>query len=144
MRKGRNVSFLPFLALLPFLPSFRTELPPKPQICYNNLMSRLPRLLSIGLLAFAPFTAHAFSMSVNTGINTSFANILSGVTAILLAGAAPVMLAVFMIGALFMTAAAGDEGRIKKGKDIMIGSLIGLFVILGSYGILRTVLFFIS
>lgn len=50
----------------------------------------------------------------------------------------------FLIGAIWMVAGAGKEDQRSKGKDIMIDSLKGLAIILGSYGILRSVLFLVS
>lgn len=54
-----------------------------------------------------------------------------------------VCVAIFILGAAFMVFSAGNDTPLQKGKGMMTGSLIGLTVIVGSYAIFRTVVFFL-
>jgi len=50
-------------------------------------------------------------------------------------------LAIFLVGAFIMTISAGKDTLYQRGRQIMIGSAIGLAVIVGSYGMYRTIIF---
>jgi hypothetical protein len=52
-----------------------------------------------------------------------------------------IALAVFLIGAFLMVISAGQDTLLQPAKRAMKGSLIGLAIIVGSYGIYRTVVF---
>ena len=54
-----------------------------------------------------------------------------------------VALMIFLVGAAFMVFSAGNDTPLQKGKGMMTGSLIGLVVIVSSYAIFRTVVFFL-
>lgn len=51
--------------------------------------------------------------------------------------------ALFLIGAFLYTASRGQDQWVQKGKDFMLGSVLGLMTVVGSYAILRTVYYFI-
>ncbi|MFH1443870.1 MAG: hypothetical protein ABIG34_00580 [Candidatus Peregrinibacteria bacterium] len=51
--------------------------------------------------------------------------------------------AVFVTGAFMFTISAGDEKRKSSGKNMMIGSLWALGIVLGAQAILRTVSYFV-
>jgi len=57
--------------------------------------------------------------------------------------ATAVCVAIFILGAAFMVFSAGNDTPLQKGKGMMTGSLIGLTIIVGSYAIFRTVVFFL-
>lgn len=74
-------------------------------------------------------------MDLNTfGINLT--NTLFGSAALICA-------AIFLIGTAFMIFSAGNDTLLQKGKGMMTGSLIALAIIVGAYGIWRTVVFII-
>jgi hypothetical protein len=52
--------------------------------------------------------------------------------------AASIALAVFVIGAFLMVISAGNDENLQRAKRAMKGSMIGLALITGSYGIYRT------
>lgn len=49
----------------------------------------------------------------------------------------------FLIGAFLTVLSRGKQDTVQKGKDLMLWSLVGLAVVLGSYGIVRTAFFFL-
>ncbi len=49
----------------------------------------------------------------------------------------------FLIGAFMIVLSGAKEDYKQKGKDLMIGSLMGIAVVLGAYAIWRTVLYII-
>lgn len=49
----------------------------------------------------------------------------------------------FLIGALYMVLSTGSPDRLGKGQKLMTESLIGLAIVLGAYGIMRTIYFLI-
>ena len=104
------------------------------------LRSRLPALLA-GILL--PLSAHARQLSVNLGSNLSVEAILTNIINYM-AGAIIFLASVmFVIGAFFITFSRGEADSVTKGKNFMIGSVIGMTIVLGSYAILRTVFYFI-
>ena len=64
--------------------------------------------------------------------------VLQNVVTFLLRMGVFVCITVFMLGAFYMVFSRGKEDLLQKGKDLMIGAVIGLAVILGAYGIIRT------
>lgn len=49
----------------------------------------------------------------------------------------------FTVGAFFVTFSRGDGDQLKRGKDLIIGAIIGMAVVLGSFSILRTIFYII-
>ncbi len=82
-------------------------------------------------------------MTVNTGVRASFPEIMTKIVSFLAVTSVMFTITLFLIGAFKMVMYGYNENKLKEGKDLMIGSLIGLCVILGSYGIIRTVLFLV-
>jgi hypothetical protein len=80
--------------------------------------------------------ARTFPVSIGTG--ATFNVIVGNFVKFLAMASLSVCGAVFMIGTLFVVISRGKEDQLQKGKDLMVGALIGLGVIGGSYGILRT------
>ena len=54
-----------------------------------------------------------------------------------------VISAMVIVGALFIVLSRGESEMVTKGKNLIIGSLIGAAVVLGAYSILRTVFYFV-
>jgi len=50
----------------------------------------------------------------------------------------------FLIGGIMMISAGGVESRYKKGKDILINTLIGLVIVLAAFAIVNTLMMFFA
>ncbi len=99
-----------------------------------------------GAFSIIPGRAHALAdrfIIVGTGIRIGFTQALGNLMGFLVTTMSGLAVCLFLVGALLMVASRGQEDQMKRGKDIMIGSLIGLAVVLGSYAIYRTVLYLI-
>ncbi len=81
------------------------------------------------------------SVYLTTGIRISFTQALQNLTGFLAGAIVSVTIVLFLVGAAYLVASHGKSEMVDKGKKIMIGSLIGMAVVLGAYAILRTVLF---
>lgn len=89
-------------------------------------------------LFFFPVHVQGRTLTVNVGTSLSFGAIASNLIGFLAVASGAICLAVFMVGTLFVVISRGKEDQLQKGKDLMVGALIGLAVILGSYAIIRT------
>jgi hypothetical protein len=69
--------------------------------------------------------------------------VLGNVINALFVSASAVCVSIFILGAGFMVFSAGNDTPLQRGKGMMTGSLIGLAIIVGSYAIFRTVVFFL-
>jgi hypothetical protein len=101
---------------------------------------RLVSLLGFGAF-LAPITASALydrSMVVQTGVRISIEQLFANVYGFAAASVVSITSVLFLIGASYLVASHGDSNMVDKGKKIMIGSLIGMGIVLGAYGILRT------
>lgn len=93
-------------------------------------------------LLLSASTASA-QVTVNIGTSLSWEGLTTNIINFLAASIGFVTVAIFIYGALLLTASGVHEEWRNKGKDIMIGSLVAMIVVLGAYAILRTVAFFI-
>ncbi len=103
-------------------------------------MSR--RLSLLGFPAFlVPATAAALTdrtMVINTGARIPIEQLFANVYGFAAASIVSVATVLFLVGATYLVASHGDSNMVDKGKKIMIGSLIGMGIVLGAYAILRT------
>ena len=99
----------------------------------------LPTLLR---LVLAVQTASA-QLTVNIGTVLSWEQLTGNIIDFLAASIGFLCVAIFIYGALLLTASGAHEEWKNKGKDIMIGSLVAMVIVLGAYAILRTVAFFV-
>ncbi len=114
-------------------------------LCYNTSMS-LSSMLHALWQAVVP-SAHAVfdSFTVTTwgyGDRT-WQDILGSIVNMLKSTITVAAVAVFVTGAFMFTISAGDEKRKSNGKNMMIGSLWALGIVLGAQAILRTVSYFV-
>lgn len=93
------------------------------------------------LLLWAP--AASAQLVVDIGTKLSWAQLTGNIIKFLAASIGFLCVAIFIYGALLLTASGAHEEWRNKGKDIMIGSLVAMVIVLGAYAILRTVAFFI-
>ena len=54
-----------------------------------------------------------------------------------------IALAIFLLGAFRMVISAGNDSSLQEAKGLMKGALIGIALIAGSFGIYRTVVFWL-
>ena len=130
----------------------------------SRLLPKLSRVMVIimtGLffVVTAPTTAvHAYNLQfdpsvgsvsnplqtyTNLGDNDPISIVLLIVnTALIFLGA--ITLILFIVAGFMWLTAAGAEEKITKAKDIMKGAVIGLVIIMGSYGIAQFVFYAIS
>ena len=73
----------------------------------------------------------------------SFLTILYNIINFLAITSSFLTIAIFILGALILTASRGKDDMVQWGKDLMTGSVIGFVVILSSYAMLRTVYYFL-
>lgn len=74
-----------------------------------------------------------FGGEASVTLSDLFANVVS----LLVGVAGPVLFVLFLYGAFLMIGGAGKEDWAKRGKSVMVGTLIGMGIIIGSYGIMR-------
>ena len=99
-------------------------------------------MLAVGLL-LSPVAFAQRTITLGLGVNSSFGEAIGNLIRFLAVVSIPVCTALFMLGAYLMVLSRGKEDQMKRGKDLMIGSLEGLAIILGSYGILRAFLYLV-
>ena len=95
---------------------------------------------------FAPAKAFALqqrSVILTTGIRIPFTQLLSNIIAFLAVSGVSACTLIFLLGAAELVISRGDQTKVDNGKKMMIGALVGLGFILGSYAIIRTTLFFL-
>lgn len=115
-------------------------------LVYVRVMKRwvsFSALYATLLMVLPELAAAQRSIVVNTGIRASIPQIMTKIVSFLAVTSVMFTITLFLIGAFKMVMYGYNENKLKEGKDLMIGSLIGLCVILGSYGILRTVLYLV-
>ena len=54
-----------------------------------------------------------------------------------------IAISIFLVGAFMMVISAGQDTLLQSGKRAMKGSLIGIAIVTGAYGIYRTVVFWL-
>jgi len=99
--------------------------------------------VGVVLAAHPPPPATAFFMDVCWG---GFACLTNAQVTVNLINAAFVSISflavtIFLVGALLWVLSAGNDTLIQRGKGMMELSLIGLALVVGSYGIYRTIVF---
>jgi hypothetical protein len=89
--------------------------------------------------------ASPIKVQIRTGIDTSVTilTILNGLVNIMLYWGGSISTAVFMLGAFTMVASAGNDEYLSMGKTMMKSAAMGLAIILGSWMMLSTMVYFI-
>lgn len=111
---------------------------------YNGVM--IPKVkiaLGMALWLLAP-AAVAQVVVVSTGVSSSIPQIVQGIVNILLQWSSFVATALFLMGAILMVGSGGNDATLSAGKKIMKAALIGLAIVLSSWLILSTAVFFIA
>lgn len=83
-------------------------------------------------------------ITIGTGVSSSIPSIVQGVVNTFLVWSAFIATAVFLIGAVSLVGSMGAEKWSAYGKSLMKAAVIGLAIVLGSWLIVSTVVFFLS
>lgn len=111
--------------------------------------SVLPLLLTLALM---PAKLHAQSagsytpqqLPVGVGTNLNFWQIIGNVSRFLAWAIIPIAIAMFVVGAVLIMLSGVKEDWRQRGKDFLIGSALGIIVVLGAYALFRTVNCFLT
>jgi hypothetical protein len=98
---------------------------------------------ALGLLSPLPAFAQR-TLIVGTGTSFTFWEIMQRIISYLAGAISTIALVMFVVGAFLITISGAKEEYRKMGKDLMIGAVLSLAVVLGAYAILRTVDYFLS
>jgi uncharacterized membrane protein len=94
----------------------------------------------------APIQAFALeerSVVLTTGIRIPFTELIQNVTGFLAVSISGICTLLFLVGASMLTVSVGDQTKKDNAKKLMISALGGLAIVLSSYAIIRTVLYFL-
>ncbi len=91
-----------------------------------------------------PSGSEAASLTIATGTSFTFWGIIERIIAYLAGAIAAVAMAMFTVGAFFVTISGAKEDYKQKGKDLMMGAILSLAVVFGAYAILRTIDYFLT
>lgn len=95
-----------------------------------NCPSGVPRCLCLGLMG--------------NGATYTFWTVTGNIITFLAQSIGFVAVAMFIVGALMIVLAGVKEENKQKGKDLMLGSVLSMGVVLGAYALLRVIDFFLS
>jgi hypothetical protein len=84
----------------------------------------------------------AFGIEAVTG-PLNVPTVISNILTVMLGTITLVCIAIFIAGAFFLTISAGDEQRKSLGKDLMIGAVIGIIIVVAAKAILQLAFFFV-
>jgi uncharacterized membrane protein len=94
--------------------------------------------------ALIPLTsAQGFTVTTWGYGDRTWQSILQSIVTMLKGTITMASVAVFVAGAFLFTISAGQPDRQSRGKNMMIGALIALGIVLGAQAILRTTSYFI-
>lgn len=83
------------------------------------------------------------SIVLGTGVRIPFIQVMANIYLFMAVSAVGICTVLFLIGAAQLTVSRGDQTKVDNGKKMMISALVGLAIIIGSYGIMRTILYFL-
>ena len=110
-------------------------------------MTRVFSFLSLLSLFFFPGIALAgytpTTLDIRIGSGLTIPQILGRIITYLGLAIGVVCMALILIGAFFVVIGGAKEDARGKGKDMIVGALIGLIVVGIAYAILRTVTYFL-
>src|SRR3989338_6796666 len=117
-------------------------------LCYSTgVYSLLLHLLSplvVLTMHAAPSQGVHCTCAITIGATGSFGDEAGKLITFLATSISALTAVLFLIGVLMLVASGVHEEYRQKGKDLMIGSLIAMAVVLGAYAILRMVQFLIQ
>jgi hypothetical protein len=116
---------------------------------YNDHVNRKIQRISayaLWFLLILPSTAIASHISVDTskwGFDLEPREIIKNIADFLRVTAVPVGTAVFVLGAFFYVISVGNEERKGTGKKFMIGSIVGVVIVMAAQVLVNFVLHFV-
>lgn len=126
-------------------------------LCYTGLMIRLlplRRTVLLGIMVLGLFPTELLAQSagsytpqqlfVGVGTNLNFWQIIGNVSFFLAWAIIPIAVAMFVVGAVLVMLSGVKEDLRQRGKDFLIGSALGIIVVLGAYALFRTVNCFLT
>ena len=108
--------------------------------CREMLLSHILSFLLL-LLPGRTF-AQDHNFIIVPGVHIPFLQVMGNIYKFMAVSALGVCTLLFLLGAGQITISHGDQTKVDNGKKMMISALVGLAIILGSYGIMRTILYF--
>lgn len=87
------------------------------------------------LVAFPTSAAELSNPLATTNINEVFGRLIQAILGI----TGSIALLMFVYGGFLWLISAGEADKVKKGKEVMKWSVLGLVVIIGAYTIVRAV-----
>lgn len=102
-----------------------------------------PLTIALGISAFVA-TAAAAPVVIDTGVQTTIPQAIQGFVDVLLKWSSFVVTGLFLLGAILMVGSGGNDAYLSAGKKIMQSCLIGYAIILASWLVISTVVFFIA
>lgn len=90
-----------------------------------------------------PVPAKAAVVVIATGVRTSVPQVIAGLVDFLLLWSGVIASGLFLIGAVLMVGSGGEDEYLSAGKRIMKAALIGFALVLSSWMILSTVVYFL-
>lgn len=104
-------------------------------------------LVTIFLLVPRPCIAqqpYDHVVRIQTGVNSSIPVLLAGIVNILFAWSGAIATGLFLLGCMMVIISGGSDQLLSSGKRIMKASLIGFVLVLSSWMLLSTVIYFIG
>lgn len=101
------------------------------------MKSRIAFAIS-SLLLFAPILAQAATLQNPLG-TTDPNELISNIIRVVLGVVAILALVIIVYGGIEILISAGNEDRVKRGRDSLMWAFIGLLIVFGSYGIIQAV-----
>ena len=102
----------------------------------------LPAVLSALLLL--PTHAFAYIVQIDTGVHSTIPRVMAGFVNVLLKWSGIIATGLFLLGCVLMIGSGGDDQLLSAGKRIMKSTLIGFALVLASWMLLSTVVYFIA
>jgi hypothetical protein len=97
-----------------------------------TVVQAIEPLLSDGLIKEAECSGGNCSLNTFIVLGVNLSNMILGIVGSL-------TLAMFVYGGVMLVISGGSSERISKGKEIILGSVVGLFIVFGSYMIISFV-----
>ncbi len=108
---------------------------------------RIVRMM-IGMMLMIPTSIFAaitpIVVTVDTGVKTTIPQIIEGLQDVLLRWSGFIATGLFLLGAIMMVGSGGEDSILSAGKRIMKATAIGLFLVLISWMLLSTAVYFFS
>ena len=93
----------------------------------------------LGFFSVFPTVVQAGSLPNPLGSVTDPNELISNIIRVVLGVVAILALVIIIYGGIEILISAGNEDRVKRGRDSLMWAFIGLLIVFGSYGIIQAV-----